>query len=66
MSVLRTNGPLVSCSPLNHKKKKKKKKKKIGGGGGGGLGEGGGRGQRGVNIYELSVNTAMGEALLSY
>ena len=25
-----------------------------------------GRGERGVNIYELSVNIVMGEALLSY
>ena len=40
-----------------------------GGGGGGGAGEGCcvvGRGQSGVNIYELSLNTVMGEALLSY
>ena len=48
-----------------------KKNKFFFGGGGwrggrGGVGWGGvGRGQRGVNIYELSVNTVMGEALLS-
>ena len=33
-------------------------------GGGGGVGEG--TGERGVTIYELSVKTVMGEALLSY
>ena len=33
-------------------------------GGGGGRVVGGGIGERGVQIYELSVNTVIGEALL--
>ena len=52
---------VFSCSLLNHKKKKKKKN-----GGGGGGGRGGGKRRERVNIYELSVNTVIGEALLSY
>ena len=61
-------------SPLNHKKKKKKKLKKnlffffffFFFFGGGGVVMGRLVGRKGVHIYELSVNTVMGEALLSY